>query len=232
MRGKVGRPRRRPDRVTADRGYDHDKYRRELRQRRIKPEIARRQTDHGSGLGRPAGSSNAPSPGSTSSSGYSFATTAAPRSTRPSSRSPAASSASGESSTHCDSSSDMEQRVKGAARLGLSSRPRAAERPEQRRWIRLTFAGRDGMTGVRRELPRSKVAGHRRAVPHRALEGSPCGRTHPLLKVEGWIAVIGQVLRSGCSVAIAQTKPASSRAQATTIFCRGLPRPAIRCQRW
>src|SRR5262245_5461801 len=52
VRGKVGRPRRRPERVTADRGYDHDKYRRELRARRIKPEIARRQTAHGSGLGR------------------------------------------------------------------------------------------------------------------------------------------------------------------------------------
>jgi transposase len=52
VRGKVGRPRRRPDRVTADRGYDPDKYRRELRARRIKPEIARRQTEHGSGLGR------------------------------------------------------------------------------------------------------------------------------------------------------------------------------------
>jgi transposase len=52
VRGTLGRPRRRPERVTADRGYDHDKYRRELRQRRIKPEIARRQTEHGSGLGR------------------------------------------------------------------------------------------------------------------------------------------------------------------------------------
>jgi transposase len=52
VRGKVGPPRRRPDRVTADRGYDHDKYRRELRWRGIKPEIARRQTGHGSGLGR------------------------------------------------------------------------------------------------------------------------------------------------------------------------------------
>ena len=52
VRGKVGRPRQRPKRVTADRGYDHDKYRRELRQRRITPEIARRQTAHGSGLGR------------------------------------------------------------------------------------------------------------------------------------------------------------------------------------
>ena len=52
VRGKVGRPRRRPERVTADRGYDHDKYRRQLRQRGIMPEIARRQTEHGSGLGR------------------------------------------------------------------------------------------------------------------------------------------------------------------------------------
>jgi transposase len=52
VRGKVGRPRRRPERVTADRGYDHDKYRRELRKRGIASEIARRQTEHGSGLGR------------------------------------------------------------------------------------------------------------------------------------------------------------------------------------
>jgi transposase len=51
VRGKVGRPRKRPNRVTADRGYDYDKYRRELRARGIKPEIARRQTEHGSGLG-------------------------------------------------------------------------------------------------------------------------------------------------------------------------------------
>jgi transposase len=49
---RVGRPRRRPDHVTADRGYDNDKYRRELRARNISPEIARRQTEHGSGLGR------------------------------------------------------------------------------------------------------------------------------------------------------------------------------------
>src|SRR5229473_240124 len=42
--GRVGRPRRRPDRVTADRGYDHNKYRRQLRQRGIASEIARRQT--------------------------------------------------------------------------------------------------------------------------------------------------------------------------------------------
>ncbi len=50
MRGKVGRPRRRPDRVTADRGYDHDRYRRELRGRGIGSEIACRQTTRGSGF--------------------------------------------------------------------------------------------------------------------------------------------------------------------------------------
>jgi transposase len=52
VRGSVGRPRRRPDRVIADRGYDHDKYRRLLWQRGITPVIARRGTEHGSGLGR------------------------------------------------------------------------------------------------------------------------------------------------------------------------------------
>jgi transposase len=52
VRGAIGRPRRRPDSLIADRGYDHDKYRRLLWQRGVKPMIARRQTDHGSGLGR------------------------------------------------------------------------------------------------------------------------------------------------------------------------------------
>jgi Transposase and inactivated derivatives len=52
VRGKVGRPRRRADRLLADRGYDHDKYRRELRRRGVKPIIARRSTEHGSGLGK------------------------------------------------------------------------------------------------------------------------------------------------------------------------------------
>jgi transposase len=50
--GKRGRPRRRPSQVIADRGYDHDKYRRELWRRGVKPVIARRATEHGSGLGR------------------------------------------------------------------------------------------------------------------------------------------------------------------------------------
>ena len=50
--GRVGRPRRKPDLVVADRGYDHDKYRRILRARGIAHRIARRGTDHGSRLGR------------------------------------------------------------------------------------------------------------------------------------------------------------------------------------
>lgn len=50
--GKVGRPRKRPKVLLADRGYDHDKYRRALRARGIKPVIARCGTQHGSGLGR------------------------------------------------------------------------------------------------------------------------------------------------------------------------------------
>jgi len=52
VRGRVGRPRRRPARPLADRGYDHDKYRRLLRARGITPLIARRMSAHGSGLGR------------------------------------------------------------------------------------------------------------------------------------------------------------------------------------
>jgi transposase len=50
--GKVGRPRQRPELVLADRGYDFDKYRRELWKRGIKPVIARRGAEHGSTLGR------------------------------------------------------------------------------------------------------------------------------------------------------------------------------------
>ena len=52
VRGKVGRPRTRAARLLADRGYDHDKYRRELWNRGIKPQIARRLEEHGSALGR------------------------------------------------------------------------------------------------------------------------------------------------------------------------------------
>ncbi|MEU1536496.1 IS5 family transposase [Streptomyces fagopyri] len=52
IRGLRGRPRSKPKRLFADRGYDYDKYRRLLRQRGIKPLIARRGVAHGSGLGK------------------------------------------------------------------------------------------------------------------------------------------------------------------------------------
>ena len=50
--GLPGRPRRRPERLLADRGYDHDKYRTLVRELGITPVIARRRTANGSGLGR------------------------------------------------------------------------------------------------------------------------------------------------------------------------------------
>jgi transposase len=52
VRGKPGRPRRRPKRLYADRGYDSGPHRQELRRRHITPVIARRNTEHGSGLGK------------------------------------------------------------------------------------------------------------------------------------------------------------------------------------
>ena len=51
VRGRPGRPRRKPESVFADRGYDHEVYRDQVRARRILPVIARRGTPHGSGLG-------------------------------------------------------------------------------------------------------------------------------------------------------------------------------------
>ncbi|WIY00755.1 IS5 family transposase [Amycolatopsis mongoliensis] len=51
IRGVVGKPRRRPRRLYADRGYDHDKYRRLVRAGGITPLIACRGVEHGSGLG-------------------------------------------------------------------------------------------------------------------------------------------------------------------------------------
>ncbi|MFF4693581.1 IS5 family transposase [Streptomyces sp. NPDC001307] len=52
IRGLRGRPRHKPRRVYADRGYDFDKYRRLLWKRGVKPLIARRGAAHGSGLGK------------------------------------------------------------------------------------------------------------------------------------------------------------------------------------
>lgn len=52
VRGKPGRPRRRPKRLYADRAYDSGGHREELRRRHVRPVIARRGADHGSGLGK------------------------------------------------------------------------------------------------------------------------------------------------------------------------------------
>jgi transposase len=52
VRGKRGRPRRKPSCVQGDRGYDSEPHRRQLRQRQIKPVLAKRRVPHGSGLGK------------------------------------------------------------------------------------------------------------------------------------------------------------------------------------
>jgi len=51
VRGKVGRPRRRPRRVQGDRGYRSRPHQREIRRRHIEPVIPQCDTPHGSGLG-------------------------------------------------------------------------------------------------------------------------------------------------------------------------------------
>ena len=52
VRGRRGRPRRRPGEMLADRGYDSRRNRDGMRRRGIRPRIARRNTEHGSGLGK------------------------------------------------------------------------------------------------------------------------------------------------------------------------------------
>jgi transposase len=51
VRGKVGHPRKRPEQLYADRAYDSDPHRQKLRAHGMDPKIARRRTEHGSGLG-------------------------------------------------------------------------------------------------------------------------------------------------------------------------------------
>jgi IS5 family transposase len=50
--GRRGRPRRRPDKLHADKGYDHRRCRRECRARSITPRIARRGIESSEHLGR------------------------------------------------------------------------------------------------------------------------------------------------------------------------------------
>ena len=51
VRGLRGRPRQRPRHLYADRGYDHETYRDQVRALQVTPHIARRGTEHGSELG-------------------------------------------------------------------------------------------------------------------------------------------------------------------------------------
>jgi transposase len=51
VRGKVGRPRRRPKQLQGDRAYDSNAHRQKLRARGIQPILARRRVPHGSALG-------------------------------------------------------------------------------------------------------------------------------------------------------------------------------------
>ena len=51
VRGKRGKPRRRPDRVQGDRAYGSEPHREVLRSFGIEPVLAQRLTEHGSGLG-------------------------------------------------------------------------------------------------------------------------------------------------------------------------------------
>ncbi|WP_183708532.1 IS5 family transposase [Paraburkholderia tropica] len=52
IRGLRGHPLQRPRVVYADRGYDSERHRKALRNRGIEPVIAKRRTEHGSGLGK------------------------------------------------------------------------------------------------------------------------------------------------------------------------------------
>ena len=49
--GKPGRPRCRPEKVQGDRAYDSEPHRNRLRELGIEPVLAKRGTEHGSGLG-------------------------------------------------------------------------------------------------------------------------------------------------------------------------------------
>ena len=77
----------RPDALYADRGYDHDKYRKQGREAGIKPVIARRGEQHDSGWACTAGSLSRASPYCTGSAGSASAEKSATTSTKPSSAS-------------------------------------------------------------------------------------------------------------------------------------------------
>ena len=81
IRGLQGHPRRKPQRLYADRGYDFDKYRRLLWQSGIKPFVARAALRMGPASATPAGARSGPSTGRTGSSDRGSAANGGPTST-------------------------------------------------------------------------------------------------------------------------------------------------------
>jgi hypothetical protein len=100
--GKIGRPRQRPEALYADRGYDHDKYRRLLWSRGVKALIRAAAPSTARALEKSAGSSSAPSPGCTTSAACGPAMNATAPSTKPSSSSAPRSSANATSPKFSD----------------------------------------------------------------------------------------------------------------------------------
>jgi transposase len=49
---ETGEPQHRPEEAYADRAYDSEPHREELRERGVEPKLAKRRTAHGSGLGK------------------------------------------------------------------------------------------------------------------------------------------------------------------------------------
>jgi len=90
VRGRRGRPHRRPKTLFGDRAYHSRRGRRELRARGISARIAWPKSEHGSGLGEERGSSSERSPGCIRTAVSASATSGATTSTKPSSRSAAA----------------------------------------------------------------------------------------------------------------------------------------------
>lgn len=92
---RPGRPRRRPEALLGDKGYNSNSNREELRKRRILPVISRKRPPTSRAWASSATSWSRPSLCSTSSEVSPPAGNAAPNSTTPSSHWPAASSAGG-----------------------------------------------------------------------------------------------------------------------------------------
>ena len=90
VRGRRGRPRRRPRTLYGDRAYHSREGRSELRRRHIQAKIARPKSPHGSGLGTKRWVVERTIAGFTSTAAYASATNAETTSTKPSSPSAAA----------------------------------------------------------------------------------------------------------------------------------------------